>query len=68
MGITAKKQEKRTLLSHEETLDLIDKVQRTGDEQAKEILIENYINLKIKIKSRYHLQLLFVTAFLTMKD
>ena len=29
MGITAKKQEKRTLLSHEETLDLIDKVQRT---------------------------------------
>ena len=35
MGITAKKQEKRTLLSHEETLDLIDKVQRTGDEQAK---------------------------------
>ena len=44
MGITAKKQEKRTLLSHEETLDLIDKVQRTGDEQAKEILIENNLN------------------------
>ena len=44
MGITAKKQEKRTLLSHEETLDLIDKVQRTGDEQAKEILIEKFEN------------------------
>ena len=41
MGITADKQEKKALLSHEETLKLIDKVQNTGDKEAKEILIEN---------------------------
>ena len=53
MGITAKKQEKRTLLSHEETLDLIDKVQRTGDEQAKEILIENNLGLVRSVVSKF---------------
>ena len=37
----AKKQEKKALLSHEETLELIEKVKSTGDEEAKEILIEN---------------------------
>ena len=53
MGITAKKQEKRTLLSHEETLDLIDKVQHTGDEQAKEILIENNLGLVRSVVSKF---------------
>ena len=53
MGITAKKQEKRTLLSHEETLDMIDKVQRTGDEQAKEILIENNLGLVRSVVSKF---------------
>ena len=53
MGITSKKQEKRTLLSHEETLDLIDKVQRTGDEQAKEILIENNLGLVRSVVSKF---------------
>lgn len=38
MGITAKKEEKKHLLSHEETLDLIQKVQN-GDEEAKALLI-----------------------------
>ena len=37
MGITAKKEEKKHLLSHEETLDLIQKVQN-GDEEAKALL------------------------------
>ena len=37
MGITANKEEKKKLLSHEETLELIEKVQN-GDEEAKEII------------------------------
>lgn len=53
MGITANKEEKRTLLSHEETLDLIDKVQRTGDEEAKEILIENNLGLVRSVVSKF---------------
>ena len=53
MGITANKQEKRTLLSHEETLDLIDKVQRAGDEEAKEILIENNLGLVRSVVSKF---------------
>ena len=41
MGITAKKEEKKHLLSHEETLDLIQKVQN-GDEEAKAALAGLY--------------------------
>lgn len=44
MGITAKKEEKKHLLSHEETLELIKKVQE-GDEEAKEILISSNLGL-----------------------
>ena len=40
MGITATKQEKRVLLSHEETLELINRAQQ-GEEEAKEYLVEN---------------------------
>ena len=45
MGITiTKKQEKNTLLSHEETLELIEKSQQ-GNEQAKEVLISSNLGL-----------------------
>lgn len=44
MGITAKKEEKKTLLSHEETLELIQKVQN-GDEEAKALLISSNLGL-----------------------
>ena len=44
MSVAAKKQEKRHLLSHEETLELISKAQ-IGDKEAKEVLISN--NLEI---------------------
>ncbi len=44
MGITAKKEEKKHLLSHEETLDLIQKVQN-GDEEAKALLISSNLGL-----------------------
>ena len=38
MEVTVAREEKKPLLSHEETLELIEKVQN-GDEEAKEILI-----------------------------
>lgn len=44
MGITAKKEEKKPLLSHEETLELIQKVQN-GDEEAKALLISSNLGL-----------------------
>ena len=44
MGITAKKEEKKHLLSHEETLELIQRVQE-GDEEAKEVLISSNLGL-----------------------
>ena len=44
MGITAKKEEQKHLLSHEETLDLIQKVQN-GDEEAKALLISSNLGL-----------------------
>lgn len=47
MGITAKKEEKKHLLSHEETLDLIQKVQN-GDEEAKALLISSNLGLDQK--------------------
>ena len=53
MGITADKQEKKALLSHEETLELIDKVQNTGNEEAKEILIENNLGLVRSVVSKF---------------
>ena len=40
MGITAKKEEKNVLLSHEETLELIQKSQE-GNNEAKEVLISS---------------------------
>ena len=52
MGITAIKQEKRVLLSHEETLELIDKVQK-GDNEAKEILISNNLGLVRSVVSKF---------------
>ena len=45
MGITANKEDKKKLLSHEETLELIEKVQKENDEEAKEILIKNNLGL-----------------------
>lgn len=51
MGITANK-EKKALLSHEETLDLINKVQQ-GDEVAKEILIENNLGLVRSVVTKF---------------
>lgn len=52
MGITAIKQEKRILLSHEETLALIDKAQQ-GDEEAKETLIANNLGLVRSVVSKF---------------
>ncbi len=51
MGITASK-EKKALLSHEETLDLISKVQQ-GDEVAKEILIESNLGLVRSVVTKF---------------
>ena len=44
MSVVAKKEEKRHLLSHEETLELLEKAQN-GDEEAKEVLISNNLGL-----------------------
>ena len=52
MGITANKEEKKKLLSHEETLELIEKVQN-GDEEAKEILIKNNLGLVRSVISKF---------------
>ena len=52
MGITANKEEKKKLLSHEETLELIEKVQN-GDEEAKEILIKNNLGLVRRVISKF---------------
>ena len=51
MGITAK-QEKKALLSHEETLRLIQLVQ-DGDEEAKEILISNNLGLVRSVVTKF---------------
>lgn len=51
MGITANK-DKKALLSHEETLDLISKVQQ-GDEVAKEVLIENNLGLVRSVVTKF---------------
>ena len=52
MGITAKKEEKKHLLSHEETLDLIQKVQN-GDEEAKALLISSNLGLVRSVVSKF---------------
>ncbi len=52
MGITVRKEEKRVLLSHEKTLELIDKVQH-GDEEAKEILISNNLGLVRSVVTKF---------------
>ena len=51
MGITANK-EKKALLSHEDTLDLIKRVQQ-GDEVAKEILIESNLGLVRSVVTKF---------------
>ena len=45
MEITANKEEKGKLLTHDQTLELIEKVQKYNDEEAKEILIKNNLGL-----------------------
>ncbi len=52
MGITANKQERKALLSHEETLELINKVQN-GNEEAKEILISSNLGLVRSVVSKF---------------
>ncbi len=52
MSVVAKKQEKRHLLSHEETLELIEKV-KNGDEEAKEVLISNNLGLVRSVVSKF---------------
>lgn len=52
MGITANKEERKGLLSHEETLRLIQLVQ-SGDEEAKEILIESNLGLVRSVVSKF---------------
>lgn len=52
MGITVRKEEKRVLLSHERTLELIDKVQH-GDEEAKEILISSNLGLVRSVVTKF---------------
>ncbi|CEN77073.1 RNA polymerase sigma-F factor [[Clostridium] sordellii] len=52
MGITANKEERKGLLSHEETLNLIHLVQN-GDEEAKEILIESNLGLVRSVVSKF---------------
>ena len=54
MGITAKKEEKKHLLSHEETLELIQRVQE-GDEEAKEVLISSNLGLVYQNKLEIYL-------------
>lgn len=53
MGITANKEEKRKLLSHEETLELIEKVQNQNDEEAKEILIKSNLGLVRSVITKF---------------
>ena len=53
MGITANKEDKKKLLSHEETLELIEKVQKENDEEAKEILIKNNLGLVRSVISKF---------------
>ena len=51
MSVAAKK-EKRHLLSHEETLELLERAQR-GDEEAKEVLISNNLGLVRSVVSKF---------------
>ena len=52
MEVTVAREEKKPLLSHEETLELIEKVQN-GDEEAKEILISSNLGLVMSVVSRF---------------
>ena len=53
MGITANKEEKGKLLTHDQTLELIEKVQKYNDEEAKEILIKNNLGLVRSVISKF---------------
>ena len=53
MGITANKEEKSKLLTHDQTLELIEKVQKYNDEEAKEILIKNNLGLVRSVISKF---------------
>ena len=53
MGITAKKEEKKHLLSHEETLDLIQKVQN-GDEEARDKFVNGNLRLVLSVIKRFY--------------
>lgn len=52
MSVVARKEEKRHLLSHEETLILLEKAQN-GDEEAKEVLISNNLGLVRSVVSKF---------------
>ena len=52
MSVAAKKQERGRLLSHEETLELLEKAQH-GDEEAKEVLISNNLGLVRSVVSKF---------------
>lgn len=52
MSVVAKKEEKGHLLSHEETLELLEKAQN-GDEEAKEVLISNNLGLVRSVISKF---------------
>ena len=52
MGTTATREEKKGLLSHEETLELIERVQN-GDEEAKEILISSNLGLVRSVVTKF---------------
>ncbi|WP_024620852.1 RNA polymerase sporulation sigma factor SigF [Metaclostridioides mangenotii] len=52
MGTTATREEKKRLLTHEETLELIERVQN-GDEEAKEILISSNLGLVRSVVSKF---------------
>ncbi|MDR1773567.1 MAG: SigF/SigG family RNA polymerase sporulation sigma factor [Clostridioides sp.] len=53
MGENIQKEAKRKLLSHEETLDLISKVQMDDDEEAKSTLIESNLGLVRSVVSKF---------------
>ena len=52
MSVATKKQERGRLLSHEETLELLEKAQH-GDEEAKEVLISNNLGLVRSVVSKF---------------
>ncbi|MDR0880047.1 MAG: SigF/SigG family RNA polymerase sporulation sigma factor [Clostridioides sp.] len=53
MDTTATRDEKKKLLSHEVTLELIDRVQKNDDEEAKSMLIEHNLGLVRSVVSKF---------------